>query len=203
MARPRSNNFYGDEQYGIATSGMEQEERLAQGYLNRADQMGTAAQQQLRQGLEQGQRNLSGAAAMGGANPFAQRSAVYAGGQMGVTGARQAQQLRAAELQSTQQGYMDTLGRGAGYLQNAQANVTAAEADEYRRAAEEERRRQSVKDAEAAAIWGAVGGGIGAVGSGLGAASDPNLKEPPNPRDEEDRQLGAFVRGMLMGGARA
>jgi hypothetical protein len=176
MAKPYSSQ---EDLYGTAQAGMERESELARRYREEAELRNTAAQQQLQQGLGQSQRNLGASAGGGGTNPFLQRAAVYSGGQLGVQGADTAQQLGAAETLSTQQGEMDAMARGAGYLQTAGDIQTGYRGGIYDGAAASAR-RAAEREAAKKAMMGQIAGGILSSGGAMmgAAASDERLKNP-------------------------
>lgn len=96
----------------------------AEANLERAQSGNTVSQNQLKAGLGQAQRGMAAQAAGRGANPLAQRAAMYSGGQMAQQANTQAAALRAQEVQAAQQAYMGALSQqGQGHLANQQMDL--------------------------------------------------------------------------------
>jgi hypothetical protein len=152
----------------------------ARGYGLEAEQMRTAAQQQLGAGIAQTRADLMAGAGARGLSPALGRAAGYAGGQLGQRGVTQARALQAQELAAAQAAEQQMLAQQAGlYMGMAEQRLgqQAAESQAlqaYQALAAQQAAQQMI----AAGQLGAAGMGAGGVLVG-GLASDFTRQQKP------------------------
>lgn len=136
----------------------------AQQYGLEAQQMTTAAQQQLGAGLGQTRADMMAAAGARGLSPALGRAAGYAGGQLQQRGVGQAKALQAQELASAQAQQQQALAAQAGLgmgMSEQLLGQTAAEQQAYQ-SMQALQAQQAAAAAQQAGQYGAAG--IGAAG---------------------------------------
>jgi hypothetical protein len=147
----------------------------ARGYGLEAEQMRTAAQQQLGAGIEQTRADLMAGAGARGLSPALGRAAGYAGGQLGQRGVTQARALQAQELAAAQAAEQQMLAQQAGlYMGMAEQRLgqQAAESQALQAyqalAAQQAAQQQAMMGQYAAAGIGAGGALLGQAGGWAG-----------------------------------
>lgn len=171
--------------------------RQADSALQEAQGGNSAAQQQLRQGLSQGQRSLAGQS-LGRGSPLAQRAAMYGGGQMAAQANTQAQALRAQEMQAARMQAADAARQQAAMslqereLWQQQEGMEAAGSLARDQFEADQRQRDWERGWQVAGTIASVAGG---------AMSDERMKVEVDPRDQRIAELEARLR-RIEGGVR-
>jgi len=174
-ARKRMEEERAAQYWDPALAAQERALGAARRYGTEAEQMRTAAQQQLGAGIEQTRADLMAGAGARGLSPSLGRAAGYAGGQLGQRGVTQARALQAQELAAAQAAEQQLLAQQAGLYGTMAEQRLGQEAAESQAlqalqalAGQRAAQQQQLMGQYAAAGMGAGGAALGQLGGYLG-----------------------------------